>query len=95
MGTVPDLATSAALMGWAVEVGEGTSAWTPGTESQTVSTSTNGASERVHVIHNWSWEPSVFTVPGAVRAAVSGEELAEGTELKLGAWDARVVIEKA
>lgn len=95
VGTVPDPIASAALMTWAVEVGAGTPAWARSTDSQSVSTSTNGAGERVHVIHNWSWEPSAFTLPAASRDVLSDEELATGTELELGAWDVRVVIEKS
>lgn len=93
VGTVLDPATSAGLMEWVVEVGAGAPAWTRATESQTVSTSTNGAGERVHVIHNWSWEPSVFTLPAAVRDVVSGETFAGGVKLELGAWDVRMVVE--
>ncbi|MGY5764298.1 beta-galactosidase [Brachybacterium sp. DNPG3] len=93
VGTVPDRALSAALMDWAVQVGDGTPAWRPATDSQTVSSSVNGAGERVHVLHNWSWEPSRFALPAAARDAVSGEALAAGAEVELGAWDVRAMVE--
>jgi beta-galactosidase len=63
------------------------------TDSQTVSSSTNGAGERLHVLHNWSWEPSSFPLPSAVRDAVSGQRHAQGHVMELGAWDVRVLIE--
>ncbi|WP_281392139.1 beta-galactosidase trimerization domain-containing protein [Brachybacterium halotolerans] len=107
VGTVPDQDLAAALMEWAVRVGDGEvgegrgagegresrAAWRPATESQTVFSARNGAGERVHFLHNWSWEPSMFRLPTAVRDALSGEELAAGSELELGAWDVRVVVE--
>lgn len=92
VGTVPDQPLAAALMDWAVRVGGGSPAWRPATDSQTVSSSTNSAGEQVHVVHNWSWEPSTFPLPAAARDAVSGEQLGEGAQLELGAWDVRVVI---
>jgi beta-galactosidase len=95
VGTVPDQDLAAALMDWAVQVGNGSPSWQPATDSQTVSSSTNAAGERVHVLHNWSWEPSGFALPAAVRDAVSGQTLDAGDELELGAWDVRVVIEQA
>lgn len=72
---------------------EARAAWRPATGSQTVFSARNGAGERVRFLHNWSWEPSTFRLPTAVRDAVSGEELAAGSELQLGAWDVRVVVE--
>jgi beta-galactosidase len=53
----------------------------------------NPAGERVRFVHSWSWEPSTFVLPGAVRDLISGEELAAGAELGLGAWDVRVLLE--
>ena len=93
VGTVPDHDTAAALLEWAVDVGSGTPSWSRATETQTISTSTNGAGERIHVLHNWSWETSVLVLPEAVRDVVSGETFAGGAELELGAWDVRTVVE--
>lgn len=95
VGTVPDQKLAAAIMDWAVQVGNGAPSWRPDTDSQTISSSTNAAGERIHVVHNWSWEPSCFSLPAAARDAVSEVELASGTALELGAWDVRVVIEQA
>ncbi|MFC0673250.1 beta-galactosidase [Brachybacterium hainanense] len=93
IGTVPDAPLAAALLDWAVAVGAGTPSWRPVAESQTISSSTNRAGERVHVIHNWAWRPSVLPLPSAARDVVTGERLEAGAELALGAWDVRVVAE--
>ncbi len=81
-------------MDWAVQVGSGTPSWRPATDSQTVSSSTNSAGERVHVLHNWSWDPSSYPLPSAVRDAVSGEQLSAGDAVELGAWDVKVLVEQ-
>lgn len=44
-------------------------------------------------VHSWSWDPSTFFLPDAVRDVISGEELAAGAELELGPWDVRVLLE--
>ena len=94
VGTVPDQDLAAAIMDWAVQVGSGTPSWRPATGSQTVSSSTNSAGERVHVLHNWSWDPSSYPLPSAVRDAVSGEQLSAGDAVELGAWDVKVLVEQ-
>jgi beta-galactosidase len=46
-------------------------------------------------VHNWSWEPAALSLPCAVRDVLSGEVLAAGSQLQLGAWDVRVLREQA
>ncbi|PPG32662.1 beta-galactosidase [Rathayibacter sp. AY2B9] len=95
VGTVPDLALARALMGWAAGVtapdGPAAGPWRRGSESQTVTSATNRHGERLRFVHNWSWEPSVLTLPAAATDVLSGEELEAGTELRLGPWDVRVL----
>ncbi|WP_129788623.1 beta-galactosidase [Promicromonospora panici] len=67
--------------------------WRPQAPSQTVTGATNPAGERVRFVHSWSWDPSTFVLPGAVRDVLSGEELGAGAELTLGPWDVRVLLE--
>ncbi|GAA2228397.1 hypothetical protein GCM10010413_25710 [Promicromonospora sukumoe] len=71
----------------------GTLRWRPQAPSQTVTGARNPAGDRVRFVHSWSWEPSTFVLPGAVRDLLSGEELAAGAELELGPWDVRVLLE--
>ncbi len=91
VGTVPDPALAAAIAAWAVERGSGATTWRPQTETQSVQTATNARGETVHVVHNWSWTPSTFTVPVHAEDVLDGAALAAGSELSLGAWDVRVV----
>jgi beta-galactosidase len=96
VGTVPNQALSRALMAWAVEHAPGaagTTPWRPATPAQTVTSATNRHGDRVHFVHNWSWEPSAFPLPARVVDPVTGDELDEGKTLELGAWDVRVVVE--
>ncbi|MGI5191760.1 beta-galactosidase [Promicromonospora sp. CA-289599] len=101
VGTIPDPALARAVLRWAVAHGGAGAAsagaagleWRPQGPSQTVGGATNPAGERVRFVHSWSWEPSTFVLPGAVRDLLSGEELAAGAELELGPWDVRVLLE--
>jgi beta-galactosidase len=93
VGTVPNRELAAAVMDWAVAEGKGTPSWRPQVETQTVSTSTNTAGKTVQIVHNWSWEPSTFTLPGAAHDPVDGQALPQGALLELGAWDVRVLVQ--
>lgn len=90
VGTVPDLALARAVVDWAVTVGAGTPTWRPQTDSQTVSSSVNRHGETIHVVHNWSWEPSTFELPGAAADVLAGTSFEAGATIELGAWDVRV-----
>lgn len=107
VGTIPDPALARTVLTWVAEhsgrtvqdeqaAGQALSdapRWRPQAPSQTVTGATNPAGERVRFVHSWSWDPSTFVLPGAVRDVLSGEELAAGTELTLGPWDVRVLLE--
>jgi beta-galactosidase len=98
VGTVPNPALARALMSWVVEHAPGSpplGSWRPATPTQTVTSATNRHGQKVRFVHNWSWEPSTFPLPAPVVDAVTGAETAAGTDLELGAWDVRVLIETA
>ncbi|MGP3970244.1 beta-galactosidase [Streptomyces sp. 6N223] len=93
VGTVPDAALAESLLSWCAPAAISGNAWRPAVPSQTVTSATAAdGSTRLRFVHNWSWEPSTFTLPGAARDAVTGEELPAGHELALGAWDVRVLV---
>lgn len=46
---------------------------------------------RYSFLFNWGWEPKDAQLAGAMTDAVSGEVLASGSTLHLGAWDVRVL----
>lgn len=96
VGTVPDLTLATALMEWAVGVGSaGLSDWRPSAPSQTVTSATNRAGERIRFVHNWAWEESSFELPAAVTDLISGASFAAGDTVQLGAWDVRIFAEPA
>ena len=92
VGTVPDPALAAAITEWAVAQGSGSPSWQPQADTQSVASSVNGRGETVHVIHNWSWEPSTYAVPVAAEDLFEGTALAADAVLELGPWDVRVVV---
>jgi beta-galactosidase len=57
----------------------------------TVSTSTDGAGNRLHVVHNWGWEQATATPTVAVKDLVTGEIGAPGAPVTLGPWDVRIL----
>jgi beta-galactosidase len=96
VGTEPDTATAAALADWAVATAGGTSPsqrrWGGG-ESVTVSSATAVDGTRVHVVHNWSWAPAAVQLPVGVRDVLAEDRQVLTGELRLGAWDVRVLAE--
>ena len=57
--------------------------------SVTVSTSSS-PDGRLHVLHNWSWDPQTVAAPTSLRDLLTGEEVVPGSTLSLGSWDVRV-----
>lgn len=88
VGTVPDPELSADLARWLVpEAG-----WPGLPVSVTVSSATNREGRRIHVVHNWGWDPVAVTLPQAMSDLV-GEESPSVEALNLGPWDVRVLGE--
>jgi beta-galactosidase len=56
-----------------------------------VTTATAPDGRRVHVVHNWSWEPTEVTVPAELADALRGDPVRAGSALPLTAWDVRVL----
>ena len=90
VGTVPNPALAADLVRWLVPEQDPT--WNALPASVTVHSATNTDGERIHVIHNWSWNPAQLTLP---RDMI--DILAEGgppiRDLELGPWDVRILAE--
>jgi beta-galactosidase len=88
VGTVPDPALAAALFDWAVPADR---AWSPASDSQTVTGATARDGSRLRFVHNWSFEPSTFALPAAVEDVSSGQAYREREVLELGPWDVRIL----
>jgi len=69
------------------------SAWRRQSEQQTVTGATAVDGTRLRIIHNWSFTPSSFALPAAVRDVLSDDTVEAGETIRLGAWDVRVLAE--
>ena len=91
VGTVPDQALGESLVRWLVP--EPVAPWQL-PDPVSVATSTDADGRRLHVLHNWGWEPQSVLAPAPLRDLLSDpgtdEDVAPGTTLRLAAWDVRV-----
>ncbi|HZA30979.1 MAG TPA: beta-galactosidase [Propionibacteriaceae bacterium] len=90
VGTVPNDVLAADLARWLSPVQN--QSWGSLPPSVTVNSATNGAGERIHVVHNWSWTPVHLILPQNMTDLLGGGE-APTSDLELGAWDVRVLAE--
>ena len=93
VGTVPDPSLAADLVRWLSPGPVDTAGdWADRPESVTVSSATNAAGRRVHVLHNWSWSPVRMTLPTAMEDLLLDAADRMGS-VELGAWDVLVLGE--
>ena len=59
-------------------------------DSVTVSSATNRSGRRIHVVHNWSWDPVQVQPPQPLTDLLT-EEAAVLERVDLGPWDVRVL----
>ncbi|MEU9880899.1 beta-galactosidase [Streptomyces phaeochromogenes] len=90
VGTVPGRDLARSLAAWMAPASR--SAWQDLPESVTATTGTSPDGRRVHIVHNWSWEPASVPAPVDLSDALTGTSLPAGTALDLGAWDVRVFV---
>ena len=87
VGTVPDQDLAADLVRWLVP--DAAAGWTTD-DSVTVSTSTDAAGTRLHVLHNWSWDEAKASPSSTVADMLRGRRHAPGEPVTLGPWDVRL-----
>jgi beta-galactosidase len=92
VGTVPNPVLAADIARWATER-RADGGWQPASESQTVTGAHSRDGTQLRFVHNWSWMPSEFVLPAAVRDVLGDEKFEAGDILQLGAWDVRVLVE--
>ena len=90
VGTVPDNGLAQDLIRWLVP--DATAEWGKLPPSVTVSSATTRDGERLHVVHNWSWEPQMVTAPTRVHDALRSDSDAF-VAVDLGPWDVRVLVD--
>lgn len=90
VGTLPNPALAADLTRWFAP--DAHQAWGKLPPAATVHSATNGAGERIHVVHNWSWTPTTITLPSSMTDVLTNvpEPI---DELALGPWDVHVLVE--
>ncbi|TQE32227.1 beta-galactosidase [Streptomyces ipomoeae] len=90
VGTVPDRGLGRALAEWLTPTARHGWRDLPATVTATTGTAPDG--RRVHIVHNWSWEPTSAPAPVDLTDALNGTPVPAGTALDLGAWDVRVLV---
>jgi len=89
VGTVPGRELAQALARWLQPLP--VSGWRDLPDTVTVATGTASDGRRVHVVHNWSWQPAHGKAPVELTDVLSGAAVPAGTALELGPWDVRVL----
>ena len=74
-------------MRWLVP--RGVDGWTTD-NSVTVSTSTDRAGIRLHVLHNWSWDEATAAPSSTLTDLLSGRRHTPGEAVVLRPWDVRL-----
>jgi len=90
VGTVPGRSLGRALAQWLAPAAR--HGWHELPDSVTATTGTAADGRRVHIVHNWSWEPVRVTAPAPVTDVLDDSTVPVGAELELGAWDVRVFV---
>ncbi|MBE8474952.1 beta-galactosidase [Streptomyces justiciae] len=90
VGTVPGRAFARELAAWLAPAAPG--AWRDLPASVTATTGTAADGRRVHVVHNWNWQPAVVQAPVDLTDVLTGSAVPAGTALDLGPWDVRVLV---
>lgn len=90
VGTAPGRDLARALAEWLTPAAR--HAWRDLPVSVTATTATAPDGRRVHIVHNWSWEPTGVAVPVDLSDVLSGAAVPAGAVLDLGPWDVRVLV---
>ena len=92
VGTLPNLALGAALASWTL--GTSLESWGELPDAVSVARARTASGHRLHIVHNWSWERASVRLQLALADGLSGARLSAGSELELGPWDVRVLVER-
>jgi beta-galactosidase len=91
VGTLPNAELAADLIRWLVPTEE--HPWAGRPPSTTVHSATNAAGERIHVVHNWAWEPATLDLPSPMLDVLADGSVEPLDVVQLGPWDVRVLRE--
>jgi beta-galactosidase len=93
VGTIPGRSLARALAAWLAP--DPVAGWADLPGSVTATTGTASGGRRVHILHNWNWEPIEIAAPRSLADALTGVPVHAGSFLRLGAWDVRVLVDVA
>ncbi len=91
VGTVPGQQLARQLLRW---LDPKEPLWSSLPDTVTVRTATNHAGERIHVVHNWSWDGVGVIAPRLLHDVLSDEAIARDATVSLGPWDVRIFVER-
>ncbi len=94
VGTVPDRDLARSLARWVADLSLPADPWrsaAPATVTVTRAHIPDGRT--VRFVHNWSWQPTEMTVPGAVTESLTGRRIESGDALQLAAWDVQILVD--
>ncbi|MDX6354116.1 MAG: beta-galactosidase [Streptomyces sp.] len=92
VGTVPNAELAEALLAWLSPAGTA-AAWQDLPASVTATGATARDGRRIRFLHNWSGTPTTIRLPTAATDALGSDRYVAGDELRLGAWDVRLLVE--
>jgi beta-galactosidase len=90
VGTVPDRALARGLAQWLAPSAR--HGWQDLPDTVTVTTGSASDGRRLHIVHNWSWEPARVVAPVDLTDVLNDAPVPAGAQLELGAWDVRVLV---
>lgn len=93
VGTVPNPSLAQSLFEWLVPK-EGRDEWGNVPPSMTSTSATSSDGRTVRFLHNWAWDPCTVVIPARCRDLTSGSLVEAGSELELGSWDVKVLVEE-
>lgn len=96
LGCFPDRTLSAALARWIAVESLPSDPWRDAvgrTQSHLASRTADGRT--LHLVHNWSWDPSPYQLPARATPIGANASLSAGDAVELGAWDVSILIEDA
>ncbi|MDX3310475.1 beta-galactosidase [Streptomyces sp. NPDC054884] len=90
VGTVPGRGLARDLAAWLAPAPR--SGWQGLPASVTATTGVSADGRRVHIVHNWSWEPTSVDAPADLTDVLDDRPVPAGAALRLGPWDVRVLV---
>jgi beta-galactosidase len=94
LGCFADRTLSGALARWIAAESLPVDPWSAALEATQSHVACRTADGRtLHIIHNWSWQPSRYVLPASVTALGADPALSSDQPIELGGWDVQILLE--